>query len=118
VAGNLVHFELAAKDTARAKQFWSSLLGWRFQEPWGGMEYHMMEGLQPGGAIMEGEPGNAVIYFDTDDIDASIGRVRELGGKADDKQPIPTIGWFARCQDSEGNSFSLFHSDESVPMPG
>ena len=43
--------------------------------------------------------------------------MRELGGKADDKQPIPGIGWFARCKDSEGNSFSLFQGDESVTMP-
>jgi hypothetical protein len=27
------------------------------------------------------------------------------------------VGWFARCKDSEGNEFSLFQSDESVPMP-
>ena len=43
--------------------------------------------------------------------------MRELGGDAEDKQPIPGIGWFARCKDSEGNSFSLFQSDESVTMP-
>jgi uncharacterized protein len=118
MAGNLVHFELGAKDTARARQFWGSLFDWQFQPPWGEMEYHMTEGLEPGGAIMEADPGCPVVYFDSDDIDASIARIRELGGEADDKQPIPTVGWFARCKDSEGNSFSLFQSDESVPMPG
>ena len=51
MAGNLVHFELGAKDTARAREFWGSLFGWQFRPPWGGMEYHMTEGLQPGGAI-------------------------------------------------------------------
>ena len=28
--------------------------------------------------------------------------------------PIPHVGWFARCTDTEGNEFSLFQSDESV----
>ena len=54
------------------------------------------------------------IYFGTDDIDASLAKVRELGGSADDKQPIPSIGWFARCKDTEGNPFSFFQSDASV----
>jgi hypothetical protein len=59
-----------------------------------------------------------VVYFGTSDIDASIAKARELGGSADDKQPIPSIGWFARCVDTEGNRFSLFQPDESVPAPG
>ena len=58
-----------------------------------------------------------IVYFDTEDIEADVARVRELGGDAEDKQPIPHVGWFARCKDSEGNEFSLFQSDESVPMP-
>jgi predicted enzyme related to lactoylglutathione lyase len=51
----------------------------------------------------------------TDDIDASLAKIAEAGGEAGDKTPIPQIGWFARCKDTEGNSFSLFQGDESVP---
>ena len=57
------------------------------------------------------------VYFDTDDIDKTIAKARELGGKADNKQPIPHVGWFSRCVDTEGNEFSLFQSDESVAPP-
>jgi predicted enzyme related to lactoylglutathione lyase len=64
-----------------------------------------------------GERG-PIVYFAVEDIDAAIARARELGGSADNKQPIPTIGWYARCKNTEGNPFSLFQSDESVPMPG
>ena len=53
---------------------------------------------------------------DTDDIEATIRNVRELGGKADEKQPIPAMGWFAGCTDTEGNNFSLYQNDPSVPM--
>ena len=40
--------------------------------------------------------------------------MRELGGKAEDKMPIPHVGWFTPCSDTDGNAFSLFQSDESV----
>ena len=55
-----------------------------------------------------------IVYFDTDDIEASVAKVRELGGTADDKQPVPTHGWFAACKDTEGTSFSLWQGDESA----
>ena len=115
--GRLVHFEFPADDTARAREFYGSLFGWSFG-PWDGeVEYHMTEaGGEPGGAIyprQEGERG-PVVYFDTDDIDAHVARVRELGGSAQDKAPIPGVGWYARCTDSEGNAFSLYQADESA----
>jgi predicted enzyme related to lactoylglutathione lyase len=84
-----------------------------------GIDYRMFQEDGWGGAVfpeMEGASGTT-IYLGSDDIEADLGKVRELGGEADDKQPIPGIGWFARCKDSEGNGFSLFQSDESVTMP-
>ena len=118
--GQLVHFELPAENAGRAKEFWKSLFGWKFREWTGPVEYHMLEGIEPGGAIYPSEDqagAGLIVYFGTSDIDASITKARELGGSADDKQPIPTIGWFARCRDTEGNEFSLFQADESVPGP-
>jgi predicted enzyme related to lactoylglutathione lyase len=118
--GQLVHFELPAADAGRAKEFWKSLFGWKFQAYDGPVEYHMLEGNEPGGAIYP-DPDTAgsgpIVYFGTSDIDASVSKARELGGSAEDKQPIPGIGWFARCVDTEGNKFSLFQGDESVAAP-
>ena len=56
-----------------------------------------------------------IVYIATDEIDATIAKVRDAGGSADDKEPIPQTGWIARCKDTEGNSFSLFQRDETVP---
>jgi predicted enzyme related to lactoylglutathione lyase len=117
MAGRLVHFELPADDTTRARDFWSSLFGWSFRGWDGPIEYHVTEGVEPGGAIYASQGGERgpIVYFDVDDIDAAVARVRELGGTADDKQPIPGIGWMSRAQDSEGNSFSLYQDDSSAP---
>ena len=117
MAGKLVHFELPAEDVSRAKGFWSGVLGWSFGDSaMPDFEYYMVQtGEGQGGAVMPADKtGSLIIYFDTDDIDSSISRVRELGGSADDKQPIPSIGWFTHCKDTEGNAFSLFQSDESA----
>jgi uncharacterized protein len=119
MAGSIVHFELPAQDPGRAKRFYESVFAWRFREIGDSpIEYHMTEDLEPVGAIYprQSDERGPIVYLDTDDIDATLARVRELGGEADDKQPIPGIGWFARCSDTEGNAFSLFETDESVPQ--
>jgi uncharacterized protein len=118
VAGKLVHFELPAKDTSRATEFYKALFDWKIQTFEGPMEYHMIEG-EPGGGIYpsQGADDFPKIYFDTDDIDAAIARVRELGGEADEKAPVPNMGWYALCKDTEGNPISLWQSDESAPVP-
>ena len=79
--GQLVHFELPAKDSGRAKQFWSSLFGWKYREFEGPVEYSMLDGNEPGGAIYPAQQGESgpVIYFGTGDIDKTLARVRELG---------------------------------------
>jgi predicted enzyme related to lactoylglutathione lyase len=118
MAGKLVHFELPAADSERAKGFWSGVMGWEFGDSaMPGFDYFMVQtGEDQGGAVYprQDDEQGPIVYFDTDDIDASIAKVRELGGRADDKQPIPHVGWFARCGDTEGNSFSLYQRDESV----
>jgi predicted enzyme related to lactoylglutathione lyase len=118
VPGKLVHFELPAQDAARARAFWTGVFGWSFNDPgMPGVEYWMTRTSdEQGGAIYpsDGSMRGPIVYFDTDDIDATLDAVRAHGGRAVDKQPIPHIGWFARCTDTEGNDFSLFQSDESV----
>jgi predicted enzyme related to lactoylglutathione lyase len=114
--GEVVHYEISASDVDRAKRFWEGVFGWSFGESaMPGMDYRMARvGENAGAALMPGEPGNPHVYLDTDDIDASIAKVRELGGDAADKQPVPTHGWFAACTDSEGNAFYLWQADSNA----
>jgi predicted enzyme related to lactoylglutathione lyase len=118
----VVHVEFPAQDAERGKKFWEGVGGWSINDAgMPGGQYLMWQQDDQGGAVfkMEGAPdGGTTIYLGSDDIDGDLAKVRELGGEAEEKQPIPSVGWFARCKDSEGNDFSLFQSDESVPVPG
>ena len=31
--------------------------------------------------------------------------------------PVPAIGWFAICKDTEGNEFGLWQNDETAAIP-
>ncbi len=120
MAGQMVHFEIPAGDTARAKQFWGSLFGWQWQSMEGPQEYHMTRITEQSGAAVfpaDGDARGPRTYFDVDDINAATARVKELGGEADDALPVPGMGWFATCKDSEGNKFGFWQTDPSAPSP-
>jgi predicted enzyme related to lactoylglutathione lyase len=115
----VVHVEFPAQEGERGKAFWESVGGWTLNDAgMQGMQYLMAQEGDQGFAVysMEGASGTT-LYLGTDDIDADIAKVKELGGQAEDKQPIPNVGWFSRAKDSEGNDFALFQGDESAPMP-
>ncbi len=115
MAGEITHVEYPCKDVDRGQAFWSGLFGWEFGNVMEGMDYRMAQtGEGSGAAVFEAAPGHPNYYYDTPDIEAAMAKVRELGGEAGDKTPVPTHGWFAHCTDSEGNAFSLWQVDTSA----
>jgi len=118
LAGKIVHFEIPSGDADRAAGFYGGVFGVSIGgSVMEGFDYRMFQtGEDQAGAIMPSDKAGSglIVYLDTDNIDASIAKVRELGGTADDKQPVPSHGWFAACKDTEGNSFSLWQGDESA----
>ena len=118
--GQIVQFEIPADDTGKGREFWNSLFGWEFQSFPGPFEYHMARiGEQTAAAVTNMEPGKRGTrsYFDVDDINAGVARVRELGGDANEPGPVPNMGWFATCKDPHGNDFGLWQNDPSAPAP-
>jgi predicted enzyme related to lactoylglutathione lyase len=113
----VVHVEFPAQDADREESFYGSLFGWEFSQPMEGMDYRMSDlGEGQGAAIFPSDSGatGLKVYFGVDDIDATLAKVRELGGQAEDKMPVPNMGWFAACKDSEGNAFSLWQTDSGA----
>jgi uncharacterized protein len=118
--GQIVHIEIPADDTATGKEFWGSLFGWQFESYPGPSEYHMTRiSEQSGAAITNMEPGKrgTRTYFDVEDINAGVARVRELGGEAGEAMPVPSMGWFATCKDPHGNEFGIWQTDPAAPAP-
>jgi predicted enzyme related to lactoylglutathione lyase len=118
MAGEVVHVEFPSEDIERSQRFWGGLFGWEFADSgMPGMDYRMAQVSDQAGAALMQAPdgvGHPSYYFSSDDIDASIASVRELGGSAEDKQPVPSHGWFTACVDSEGNVFHLWQSDSEA----
>lgn len=114
----IVHFEIPADDTTRAREFWGELFGVQWQSYDGPTEYHMFGNEdQTGGGLMPRQGGQKglSVYFNTDDIDTAREKVQQLGGSVEKKQSVPGMGWFAHAKDTEGNEFSFWQSDENAP---
>jgi uncharacterized protein len=116
--GKPVHVEIPAGDTGRAQTFWGSLFDWQFQAYEGSPSEYLMTQIDDRTAAAIYAPDGATqglrVYFDVDDIKSSAGRVRELGGEADEAMPVPGMGWFATCKDVDGNEFGLWQTDPSA----
>ena len=122
MGANVVHLEIPADDTARAREFWGQMFGLEYQPYEGPVEYHMFqnEDEQSGGAIYpRGDDDEGLrVYFNTENLDAALEQVRELGGQVEaEKSPVPGMGWFAHVRDPEGNRFAFWQSDEDAPAP-
>jgi hypothetical protein len=119
MAGQMVHVEIPAGDTGKAREFWGGLFGWQFEAFEGSpSEYHMTRFSDTqGGAIMgaDGDKRGPRVYFDVDDINAATAKVSGLGGRGGEALPVPSMGWFAVCADSEGNEFGLWQNDPNAP---
>jgi predicted enzyme related to lactoylglutathione lyase len=103
----LALIEFPADDPARARRFWTELLGVSL-EPRGPGQGEGWESSQTTPAIgvhARGRgPGDSysLPYFEVDDLPAAIARVPELGGTV----VHPGDTW-AICKDSEGSPFAL-----------
>jgi uncharacterized protein len=99
--------EFPADDPARARRFWTGVLGVELVERSDdqGEGWQTATGNPTLGVHERGTgPGDtySLPYFAVDDIDAALRRVRELGGEV----IHPGARW-AVCRDSEGSPFGL-----------
>ena len=117
------HFEIPVDDPDRAEAFYRDVFGWTFQRYEGAPEYYGMANTG------EGEPGingalfgrsrekHTTLTMSVDSIEQATASVEAHGGKVlQGKTPIPGMGYFATCEDSEGNHIGLFTNDESASM--
>ncbi len=91
--GQVVHLEIPAGDTAKAREFWTSLFSWQWQTFEGPTEYHMTQFSETtGGAIYAPDPPEkrgTRVFFDVEDINEGNARVKTLVGEAGEAMPVP-----------------------------
>ena len=118
----VVHFELAADDPERAVQFYEKVFGWKIQKWDGPQDYWLASTGEQGtpgidGAIMRRDPGlpSTTNTIDVEQLDDALAKVTSNGGKVvAPRMTIPGIGYFAYCQDTEGNTFGMMQNDPAA----
>ena len=113
---NVRHFAVQADDVERARQFYSEVFGWRFEQ-WGPPDFYRVHTAgtseDPGihGALERRQhpvDGTPIIAFvctiGVDDVDETARQIEAAGGAIVlPKYHIPTVGWLVHFTDSEGN---------------
>lgn len=122
----IVHFDIHADDVSRASAFYSKVFGWKINK-WEGpgpMEYWLIKtgddkepGINGGLGKRPGpeRPGGFINAVDVPSVDEYVNRITQNGGKiVMPKMSIPTVGYFALCADTEGNSFGIIQMDKNA----
>lgn len=125
----LVHFEIPSDDIDRSKKFYNELFGWTIEKlpeeslP-EGMEYFIISTVDDkgnkalsGGMMKRQNPQQQGItnYVDVKSVDEYSTKVEQLGGKVMiPKKPVPGMGYFAICSDTENNRFGIWETDANA----
>jgi len=115
----VIHFEIPASDPQRAAEFYRKAFGWKIEKWPGPMDYWMVTtGPEetPGinGGLMKKQAPTTVTTntIGVVSVDAAVETVKKAGGKlVMPKTPIPTVGYFAYLEDTEGNLFGVMQAD-------
>lgn len=117
MANPIVHWEIAGKDGAKLQEFYGSLFDWDIKVMPEMGNYGMVDDSQGGigGGVFqspENTPAYVTFYVQTDDIQASLNKAEELGGKTVvPPMPIPGVGSVGQFTDPEGNMVGLFKGE-------
>jgi predicted enzyme related to lactoylglutathione lyase len=118
----VIHFEIPAAEPERAAAFYKKVFGWSIEKWPGPMEYWMVTtgadgapGIN-GGLLKKQAPTTATTNtIGVGCVEKAIDAVKSAGGKlVMPKTPIPTIGYFAYLEDTEGNLFGVMQSDTNA----
>jgi uncharacterized protein len=115
------HFEIPVDDPDRAERFYATAFGWTFQRYPGAPNYYGLAATgdtTPGidGALFQrSDDSGTTLTMSVDSVDDALETIKGAGGKVlQGKTPIPSMGWFATCEDTEGNKIGVFQTDANA----
>lgn len=108
--------ELRTRDTARAADFYTKVVGWSLKSCGPDYSEWMTATGTPAGGMMPmppgvpaGVPANWAVYVNVDDVDAALTKAVALGGRAiTPAMDIPDVGRLCAVADPTGAVFHLF----------
>jgi uncharacterized glyoxalase superfamily protein PhnB len=103
--GDLAYVTFEVADSTRARAFFGTVLGWRF-DPGRIEDGWNVDGPAPMAGLAGGGAGVSTPMWRVDDIGAAVGRVRAAGGTAMEPAPQP-YGLASECVDDQGTRFWL-----------
>lgn len=115
----VIHFDVPADDTRRAVKFYGDVFGWKAEKWAGPMDYWMVTtgpedkpGIDGGISKRQQPSDQAYNTIGVPSVLEFAEKVKAAGGKVlMPKMPIPGIGWFAVCSDTEDNKFGIMEED-------
>jgi predicted enzyme related to lactoylglutathione lyase len=113
MAGELAFFELGVEDVERGRAFYEGLFGWRFERGPSGEGLTIGTPTVPGGMHGGDRGASPYVFFQVEDMEAALERVRELGGVVDEldleggEESVARFGRFRLCRDDQGSPFGL-----------
>ncbi len=103
--GDIAYVSLWVPDVERARAFFGSVLGWRY-DPAG----RQVEGLSMHHGVSGYERSTLFLCIGVSDLDAAVERVRHAGGTAEEPHEEP-YGRVSGCVDDQRMQFALFGLD-------
>ena len=117
-----IHFDLTADEPERAMKFYKDVFGWKFEKWDGPMEYWMVTtgtkkelGINGGLSKRGGTGMPNMNTIGVSSADKFAKKIQDKGGKIlVPKTAISGVGWFATCQDTEGNIFGIIEENKKA----
>ena len=120
--GRFVWYELLTSDPKAAIAFYTHVVGWKTQA-WETGDYTMWAASQgplggvtrlPDEAKQMGAPPYWQANVQVDNVDETVAKVKQLGGKVLVAEDVPTVGRFAVIADPQGAVIAVFTPSQDM----
>ncbi len=109
MSSRLCYFTVRVPDHERARAFFGGALGWEFATGNVPNGLHVTNATPPGGVHGGNDASGIDVFFAVDDLEATVARIRGLGGEAGEPEGSQAAGGrYVACRDDQGTRFWLY----------